>query len=152
MSHVVSIRTELRDLDAVRAAATELGMTFVANQKTYKWWGASVGDHPLPTGFKAEDLGKCDHALKVPGTTWEVGIAQARNADGTRKPGCFTLLFDFFGTQGQPILKALGGEDARKFTQLYGVHKTLIEARKRGLLARRQVGKNGSVQVVLTQA
>jgi len=151
VSHVVSIKTELRDLEAIRAAAQELGMTFMANQRTYNWWGTSVGDYPLPPGFRADDLGKCEHALKVPGTAWEIGIAQARNPDGTRKGG-FTLLFDFYGHQGRPLLNALGGEDARKFVQMYGVHKTLIEAKRKGLLASRRVGKNGSIQVVLSQA
>jgi hypothetical protein len=149
MSHVVSIKTEMKDVAAIRATCAELGLTFVENQTTYAWWGTSVGDYPLPAGFKASDLGKCVHAIKVPGTTWEVGVVKARNPDGTQREG-FTLLFDFYGTKGAPITNALGGNDAKKFLQLYGVNKATIEAKKKGLLVRRQAGKNGAIQLVCT--
>lgn len=149
MSHVVSIKTELRDLEAIRRAAAELGLQFIENQTTYEWWGSSVGDYPLPDGFKASDLGKCVHAIKVPGTTWEIGVAAARNADGSPKAG-FTLLWDFYGTQGAPIAAALG-EGAERFVQLYGVHKATLELQKRGLTVTRKAGAKGSIQLVATQ-
>lgn len=149
MSHVVSIKTEMKDVAAIRATCAELGLTFCENQKKYSWWGRSVGDYPLPIGFKAEDLGKCDHAIKVPGTSWEVGVVKARNADGTQREG-YTLFFDFYGSQGRPITQALGGNEAKKFLQLYGVNKATIEAKKRGLMVRRQAGKNGAIQLVCT--
>ena len=162
MSHIVSIKTQLTDLDAIKAAARELGLTFVEHQRTYKWWGESVGDYPLPQGFKKEDLGQCEHAIKVPGTPWEIGVAHTRNPDGTKTNG-YTLLCDFYGHRGLPIAKALGGtfiqsgdfEQAtgmtfNRFTQLYGVHKAMLEARKRGLMVQRNTTKTGAIQLCVT--
>ncbi len=142
MSHVVSINVELNDLDAIKATCHELGLTFLENQKTYQWWGRSLGYYAIPDGFTKDDLGHCEHAIKVPGTTWEIGLAKPRNGKGYR------LLFDFYGSQGQPILDALGGEKASKFVQLYGVHRAMAMARKLGHNVTRQVGRNGVINVV----
>ena len=149
MSHIVSIATVLKDLDAVKATCLELGLTFKQDQHTYQWWGTSVGDYPLPTGFTKQDLGKCDHAIGIPGTTWEVGVVRRRKADGTLDEG-YTLLFDFYGHQGQPILTALGGQTADKFVQLYAVNKATLEARKRGHCVVRQVQPNGAIRLQIT--
>lgn len=144
MSHLVSIALEITDLDAVKATCKELGLEFKQNQKTYQWYGYSVGDYPLPDGFTKEDLGHCEHAIGIPGTTWEVGLAKPRNGKGYR------LLFDFYGCQGQPILNALGGQQAHKFTQLYGVNRATMAARKLGATVHRTIGKNGSINLVAT--
>jgi hypothetical protein len=171
MSHVVEIKTKLTDLAAIKAACAALGCTFVENQKTYKWFGIHAGDYPLPAGFKAEDMGHCEHAIKVPGTDWEVGVAHARNPDGT-PTGSYTLLCDFCGLQGGVIGKTFGctfakssvgaydGENGRsicvtgmtfhKFLQQYAVAKATIEAKRKGYLVRQQPGKNGAIQVVVT--
>lgn len=142
MSHVVSIKTELHDIEAIKRTCKELGLEFKENQKTYKWWGYSVGDYPLPDGFTKDMLGKCEHAIGVPGTDWEIGLARPNNGKGLR------MLFDFFGSSGQPILNAIGGQSASKFMQLYAVHKATIEARKRGFTVARQTGSNGAIKLV----
>src|SRR5579871_5011910 len=108
MSHVVSIKTKLTDIEAVRRTCAELGLTFKENQQKYNWWGSYMGDSPLPEGFKATDLGKCSHAIGVPGTKWEIGLAIA---PGSTEPG-YTMLFDYFGSEGKPILDAVGGQTA----------------------------------------
>ena len=145
MSHVVTIKTVLKDIDAVEAVCKELGLTFKENQRTYSWWGTSVGDYPLPKGFTKEDLGKCDHAIGIPGTDWEVGVVKLR--DGQEG---YTLIFDFFGSRGQPILQALGGEQANKFSQLYGVHVATMQAQKRGLRVIRNVQPTGVIRLQIT--
>lgn len=142
MSHVVSIKTVLTDIEAIKRTCKELGLTFKENQKTYAWWGSSVGDYPLPEGFTKEQLGHCEHAIGIPGTTWEIGLAQPTGQKGLR------MLFDFFGSKGTPILQAVGGQNADKFTQLYAVHKATLEAKKRGLTVTRKAGANGSINLV----
>ena len=141
MSHVVSIACELTDLEAVKATCKELGLTFKENQKQYAWWGFSVGDYPLPAGFTKDDLGHCEHAIGVPGTNWEIGLARAKGAKG------FTLLFDFFGSDGAPILKALGGEKAPEFLKRYTANKTELACMKAGYKTSRVYGKD-SIKVV----
>lgn len=37
-----------------------------------------------------------------------------------------------------------------QFTQMYAVHKATMEAKKKGFLVRRQAGKHGAVQLVVT--
>jgi hypothetical protein len=149
MSHVCAIKTVLKDMEAVKATCKELGLEFKENQQTYKWWGSSVGDYKVPAGFTAADLGKCTHAIGIPGSTWEVGVVKARNPDGTPAQG-YTLMFDFFGTQGRPILAALGGETAGKFVQSYTLNKAAMDARKKGLFTKRVPGKNGAIQLHVT--
>lgn len=148
MSHVVSIAVEIGidsdSIAAVKQVCRELGLTFKEHQKTYKWWGESVGDYKIPDGFTKEDLGKCEHAIGIPGISWEVGLAKPRNGKGLR------LMFDFFGYEGRPILEKLGGEKANKFVQLYGVAKAEIAARKLGHAVSRQTLKNGSINVLIS--
>ena len=145
MSHVVKIKTVLKDLEAVKSVCKELGLVWKENQKHYAWWGVSVGDYKLPDGFTKEDLGKCDHAIGIPGTDWEVGVVKLR--DGQEG---YTLIFDFFGSRGQPILQALGGEQAGKFCQLYGVTVATREAQRRGLRVVRNVQPTGVIRLQIT--
>lgn len=114
MSHVVAIEALITDLDALEAACAELGLELVRNQKSYKWYGTSVGDFPLPTGFTAADLGKCEHAIRVKGTTggYEIGVAKRR--DG--QPG-YTLIYDFWGPG--KALQDRAGDKCSRLVQEY---------------------------------
>ena len=85
MSHTVSIKVEFApDLKVLRAACESLGWTLLEGQKTHKWYGRWMGDYPMPEGFKAEDLGKCAHAIRVPGASYEIGLVPT--ASGNLKP------------------------------------------------------------------
>ena len=97
ISHVATINVEIKSLDDLESAARSLGLELVRGQQTYRWYGKSVGDYPLPVGFTAEELGRCDHAIRVPLSVtgadrcYEIGVVKRR--DG--KPG-YQLLWDFF--------------------------------------------------------
>ena len=127
MSHVASIELEIKDLDALDEACETLGLELVRGQKTYKWWGHSVGDYPLPTGFKASDLGKSEHAIRIPGdkNAYEIGVVPRR--DG--KPG-YTLLWDFYA--GGYGMEAKVGKDACKLKQAYSAAVATRHYRKLG--------------------
>lgn len=131
MSHCVTINTELKSLEAIRLACKQLGLFWRENQQHFAWFGRSVGDYALPQGFKAADMGRCEHAIGIPGTTWEVGVVRRRKADGTPDEG-YTLLFDFFGMKGGPILEALGGQQANRFVQEYAAQQSVLLAQKKG--------------------
>lgn len=126
MSHVAKIQLQITDLDALDAACRELGLTLNRDQRTYKWFGRHVGDYPLPEGFTQHDLGRCEHAIKVPGTAWEIGVARARGHSH------YTLLFDFYGTQGQPISKAIGGNEGTQLKRAYATHAAIQQAKNQG--------------------
>ncbi len=123
----------MHSLEAIRLACKQLGLQWRENQTHFKYWGSIVGDHPLPVGFKKEEMGKCEHAIGIPGTDWEVGVVRRRHANGTvDAEGGWTLLFDFFGSRGRPILDALGGEKANKFVQEYAAQQSVLLAQKKG--------------------
>lgn len=85
MSHTVSIKVEFApDLKVLRAACESLGWTLLEGKATYRWYGRFMEDYPLPEGVKASDLGKCLHAIKVPGAAYEIGLVQT--ASGNLKP------------------------------------------------------------------
>lgn len=126
MSHVAKIQLQISDLDALDAACRELGLTLNRDQRTYQWFGTHVGDYPLPDGFTQHDLGHCEHAIKVPGTSWEIGVARARGHSH------YTLLFDFYGSLGQPISKAIGGNEGTKLKRAYATHAAIQQAKKQG--------------------
>jgi hypothetical protein len=94
MSHTVEIKDLLiRDLAALGRAATRLGLELVMGQTNYRWYGTVVGDHPLPTGFTSQDIGKSEHAIRIPNQpdAYEIGIVTRR--DGL--PG-YALHWDFW--------------------------------------------------------
>jgi hypothetical protein len=140
MSHITTIKTEIRDLDALKSACAECGAVFVEGQTSYNWFGSSVGDYPLPEGITTDQLGKCSHAINVPGVEYEIGVVKKPN-------GHYTLAYDFWGP-GQGLLQKFG-ESCRHLVQLYAVHKTIREARKKGYTAQRQQLKDGSIKLVL---
>lgn len=153
MSHITAIAIEIKNIDALEAACKELGATLVRHQRTYKWFGSSVGDYPLPPGFTTAMLGHCEHAIHLPGVNYEIGVV--RNPLNT---STFTLLYDFWGygaragmsEAGQHDghkLKAHFGDGLRQLVQLYGVHAATLAARARGHSVARQTLPNGSIKL-----
>ncbi len=142
MSHVAKIELEVRDLEALKEAARRLGLEFREGQKTYRWWGTHLAGYPIPQGFTAEDLGRCDHALRAPGRedAFEVGVAF--------RDGRYHLLWDFYGTRGAPMQKAIG-PNGGKLRQAYAIAEAKIAARKKGYSCVERTLPNGSVQLTV---
>ena len=88
MSHISKIELVIHSLEDLKEACRQLGFEFMENQKTYKWFGRWVGDTPLPEGVKIEDIGKCDHAIRVPGCAYEVGVI--------KRGDHYILLWDYY--------------------------------------------------------
>lgn len=144
MSHVVTIQCEVNDLEALSAAAQELGME-LSESKTYKWYGRFMGDWKLPEGFSSSDLGKCDHVLRVKGAgpeTYEVGVVKRR--DG--KPG-YNLLFDFW-SGGFGLVDKIG-ENAVNLKREYALAVAAKEMRRNGFRVSRQIDqKTGKPKMI----
>jgi hypothetical protein len=151
MSHVATVDVEIRDLDALDAACRRLGLELVRGQQTYRWYGRHVGDYPLPDGFTEDDLGKCDHAVRIPGDAqphgeppYEIGVVRRR--DG--RPG-FSLMWDFFcGGFG---LEERVGQNCRRLKQAYAVEVARKEAMRSGFRVQEHVAANGSIQLRLSK-
>jgi hypothetical protein len=129
-SHVTKVDVQFKSLDAIRAAAEALGMDLL-QKDTYRWWGRAVGDYPLPEGFSASDLGKCDYALGVRGS------ADAFEAGLVLKNGAYHMLYDFYGMRGQKLIKAIG-QDASKFKAEYALAAARQRAEQLGWMVERQ--------------
>lgn len=146
MSHVATVDIEVKDLDALQAACVRLGLELVRGQQTYKWYGTHVGDHPLPEGFAEEDLGKCDHAIRVPNNSqaYEVGVVRRR--DG--RPG-YTLMWDFWaGGQG---LQAKVGPDCQHLKREYAAVVATRQAQRNGFRVQEHRRQDGSIQLVMSK-
>lgn len=143
MSHVATIDLHITDLESLAKACPELGLEFCESKSTYKWFGKSVGDYPLPAGFKASDLGKCEHAIRVTGNkkAYEVGICKQR--DG--KHG-YTLLWDFW--RGGYGLKDKIGLEAGLLKQAYAAQVACKQLRKQGLRVTVNKQANGTMKIV----
>jgi hypothetical protein len=118
MSHVSKIELEINNLQDLKNACQRLNLQFMENQQTYNWYGRFVGDTPLPEGISPEDLGKCHHAIKVPGAVYEIGVVF--------KNGKYLLLWDSWRS-GK--LEEKLGKDAGLLKQAYAVERIRSEAR-----------------------
>lgn len=157
MSHVESVNVTITDLKALKAACSRLGVEFVEGKTDYNWFSVSVGDHPLPQGFKAHELGHCEHVIRVPGVTYEIGVVKARNADGTPAKG-YTLLYDFWGVGGArrqggvhdgQQLKKKFGTGLTKLVDAYSVEALKAKARAQGYTTREVTRADGKINLVV---
>ena len=120
MSHISRIELEIKDLQSLKEACKRLGFEFSDNQQSYQWYGRWVGDSPLPEGITEDQLGRCDHAIKVPGAQYEVGVV--------RKGQSYILLYDEWIKGG---LKAKLGVNAGLLKQAYTIETLRKEARQK---------------------
>ena len=113
MSHVSNISTDGLefDLDVVKRLCQQQEWEFLENQKKFVWYGRFMNDSPVPQGYTPEDYGKCEHAIRVPGCSYELGLVPSRK--GTNG---WHILADFWGSGG--LDKRLG-KQGEVFRQLY---------------------------------
>ena len=134
--HVSSIKLQVKSLDALKLACHRLGLEFRENQKTYRWFGRYAGDSPIPEGFTQEDLGKCDHAIRVPDAIYEIGLVF--------KDGAWRLMWDSWQTGG---LEAALGKDCNKLRQAYGIEAAKLEAQRQGYSIWEEQREDGAVKL-----
>ncbi len=123
MSHFVTIKTQIKDLDALREACAELGFDLLEKAEA-----RGVGTSQ-----------KADYVIRLKG---DCDIALHRQPDGT----C-SLSTDWWDGS---VEKVVGGNYGR-LLQLYAVHKASREARKRGLTVQRSALKGGAIKLTLTR-
>jgi hypothetical protein len=126
-----------------------MGCTFVNNQKTYRWFGQYVGDTKLPDGMTQDQLGKCEHAIKVPGVNYEIGVVRQRD-------NSFTLAYDFWGDgrgghDGQKLLAKFGDKLCR-LQQAYNKQVVTKQARAKGYSVIEKTMSNGGIKLQLIRA
>ncbi|MEQ2009328.1 MAG: DUF1257 domain-containing protein [Limisphaerales bacterium] len=122
MSHFTTIKTQIKDIRALRAAVSELGLQLLANTEA--------------RGYISNKT-KGDFVLRLKGP-YDVALNQ--QPDGT-----FGLTTDWWDGHVEREV----GKDFGRLLQLYGVHKTTLEARKKGMSVLRRSQPNGSIKLVL---
>ncbi len=121
MSHFTEIKTQIKDIEALRLACNEMGLTLLQNAEARGYY---------------ENRTKGEYVVQLKGP---YDIAVNKQPDGT-----FGLTADLW----QGHVEKEVGPNYSKLLQLYGVHKTTIEARKKGLsVLRKQQG--ASIKLIL---
>jgi hypothetical protein len=122
MSHFTTIQTQIKDIAALREACGELGLPLVADTVARGYGGQ-------------RQLGEFVIQLKGP-----YDIAVNRQTDGT-----FGLSTDWWDGHVEREV----GSNYGRLLQLYAVHKTAREARRRGLSVQRTQRTDGSIKLTI---
>ena len=122
MSHFTEIKTQIKDIEALRLACQELGLNLLQNAEARGYY---------------DNKTKGDYVIQLKGP---YDIALNKQADGT-----FGITSDLWNGYVEKEV----GQKYGKLLQLYGVHKATIEARKKGLSVLRRQKQDGSIKLVL---
>lgn len=122
MSHIATIKVEIKDLSALEAACARLGLTFKRGQERYKWY---QGTSP------------CAHAISHADAAYEVGIV-------AKEDGTYELAWDNFIAGG---LTALIGDHAENLVQAYAIEAAKNAAMLQGHSVYEEALADGSVRL-----
>jgi hypothetical protein len=124
MSHITAVRTQIRNLDALRAAAARLGCTL-----------EGPGD---VIGYGNTRMATADHILRLPGTSYTVGLI--RQPDGT-----YRLEADLWAGHVERVL----GPQYGRLLQEYAVEVVRRAAAARGRQVRSERLPDGRIRLVV---
>jgi hypothetical protein len=122
MSHFTSIKTQIKDVVALKAAVAELGLALLANADA--------------RGY-VNNTQHGDYVIKLKGP---YDIAVNQQPDGT-----YGLTTDWWDGHVEREV----GTQFGKLLQLYAVHKASLEARRKGLTVQRTRKQDGSIKLVI---
>lgn len=154
MSHVVGIKTAVKDLAALKRAADAMGLEFIEGQKTFRWFGRFLDDYvadnvAFKLGIDPKDYGKCLHAIRMKERpdAYEIGVVKNPKGEG------YILVFDFYAQQHN--ITAICGEDLRRLLKEYGYQVVIGDAGVQELLnqgyhIQKDVQENGDIRVQIS--
>ena len=122
MSHFTTIKTEVRDLEALNDACTEMGLQLLKDDHCRGYAGIQR---------------KADHVIKLKGP-YDIAVDPVEG-------GRYGFSADWW--EGH-VAKEVGPGYGR-LLQSYGIHKTLRTARARGLRTTRRIESDGTVLLTL---
>jgi hypothetical protein len=122
MSHFVTIKTQIKDLAALRDACAELGLAVLDHAEARCFAGATH---------------KGDHVLRLKGP-FDIAVNQ-------QPDGSFGLTCDWWDGY---VEKEVGSQYGR-LLQLYAVHKATREARRKGLSVQRTLRTDRSIKLTI---
>ena len=122
MSHFTTIKTQIKDIEALRSACQEMGLSLLQNTEARGYYENKIKGY---------------YVMRLKGP---YDIALNRQPDGS-----FGLTADLWNGHVENEV----GQGYGKLLQLYGVHKAIREARKRGHLVRRSQQQNGAIKLTI---
>jgi hypothetical protein len=125
MSHFTTIKTQIKDITALRAACEEMGLTLLRSTAARGYYENKI---------------KGDYVIKLKGP-YDIALNQ-------QPDGSYGLTTDWWSGHVEKEV----GKNYGKLLQLYGVHKASLEARKKGHLVHRSQQKNGAIKLVIATA
>ncbi|MEO5715982.1 MAG: DUF1257 domain-containing protein [Luteolibacter sp.] len=124
MSHFTTIQTQIRDLTSLGDACNELGVLLVPDADCRGYAGITR---------------KAPHVIRLKGP-YDIAVDPSDAGDGN-----YSLTTDLWDDH---VAREVG-EGYGRLLQSYGVHKTIREARLRGLRSTRKVEADGSILLTL---
>lgn len=122
MSHFTTIKTQIKDIEALKTACQEMGLTVQQDASARGYAGNAI---------------KGDYVIQLKGP---YDIALQKQEDGA-----YGITADLWNGHVEKEV----GKNYGRLLQLYGVHKTTIEARKKGLSVLRQPARDGNIKIIL---
>lgn len=122
MSHFTSIKTQIKDVVALKAAVAELGLALLENTDA--------------RGY-INNTQRGEFVIKLKGP-YDVAVNKQR--DGT-----YGLTTDWWDGHVEREV----GTQFGKLLQLYAVHKASLEARRKGLTVQRTRKQDGTIKLVI---
>jgi hypothetical protein len=122
MSHFTTIKTQIKDIQALRSACAELGLSLLQNTTARGYVTNRI------TG---------DYVIQLKGP---YDIALNKQPDGA-----YALTSDLW----EGHVEKETGQKYGKLLQLYGVHKAIAEARRKGCLVQRKQQPDGSIKLLI---
>lgn len=131
MSHITQIKTQITDINALAAAAGQVGAELV-RQATFRSFGGRRYS--------------CDYAIRIPGNTdaYEIGVAKSEVG--------YTLLFDSWAG-GRGMMEKVGN-NCDQLLQAYDEQLAMDQVKllqAQGWTLSRQVTKEGDVRLELSE-
>jgi hypothetical protein len=127
MSHLAKIQLQIKDLAALKLAASARGLELVEGAQSFKWY---------------QGQGKCDHKLKLKDAragSYEIGLVKSEDGVG------YSMLWDDFDTS---LRNAAGGRDAGALKQEYGAAVATRYYESEGFSVHRTLNSKG--EIILT--
>lgn len=124
MSHFTTIQTQIKDIEALRKACQEMNLVLLPKAQARGYY-----ENQIPGEYVIKLKGPYDIALN-------------QQPDGS---------YGFTADLWQGHVEKEAGKNYGKLLQLYGVHKTMLEARKKGYSALRRNQADGTIKLNLTK-
>jgi hypothetical protein len=132
MSHIETSSVVIKNLDALKRACEKLGLAFKEGQDHYRWWGTRHGESAYG--------GHCDHAIRVPGADYEIGVTKA--AEDT-----WVLAHDPYYQGGLQVLSDPGSTGLEKLYDAYSAEVLKAEAWSKGYRVEESFTESGEIKL-----